>query len=332
MNEVALSDDLNVITAEINSYKQVAGQAIFEIGKRLKHVKENDLVHGEFGKWLEGIGMTHQHANRYMKVVDELGDTNYTSMFNLGVSALYQIATMPEDEREKKHDLPNGETKTVDEMTLRELEELKRQIKQEKKDKQQAETQAEQARRSEQIMQKQLEEMENQGPEQIEVVPDDYDYYKGNYKAAIDMRDQYKQQMEEMREELNNKEPEVKEVVPEATKERLSQLERVVESQKQAFEEAKKELESYRMKDADEYDEEQAEKELKKLQWEAEKSIYRFINKVDDFTKEISVFGYMEGEIASSSDKTKERLKESIDVLKNFTKKMETSLKGRIEI
>lgn len=80
----------------------IGKQAIFEIGKRLKHVKENDLVHGEFGKWLKSIEMSHMHANRFMKVFEELEDANYTSMFNLGISALYQIATLPEPEREKE--------------------------------------------------------------------------------------------------------------------------------------------------------------------------------------------------------------------------------------
>lgn len=128
--ELQLSQDLNVITAEINSYKQVAGQAIFEIGRRLKHVKENDLVHGEWESYCtEQVKITPRHANRYIKVVEELG-SNQTSVSDLGINALYEIATLPEEEREKEHVTSKGETKTVDEMTVRELQEVKRKLKQ----------------------------------------------------------------------------------------------------------------------------------------------------------------------------------------------------------
>ena len=163
---IELSTDINVITAEINSYKQVAGQAIFEIGRRLKHVKENDLVHGEFGKWLESIDMTHQHANRFMRVFDELGDTNYTSMFNLGIATLYEIATLPPEEREKEHEIPStGEKKTVDEMTVKELREVKKALKEAEARAQQAEAERDSARKSEQIAIKQAEELANKPPE-----------------------------------------------------------------------------------------------------------------------------------------------------------------------
>lgn len=137
MNEITLSDDLNIITAEINSYKQVAGQAIFEIGKRLKHVKENDLVHGEWTNYCEKtLDMTIGYANRYIRVFEEFGDSNmYTS---IGLNKLYQIATLPEGEREKEHQV-NGEKKTVAQMTSRELESLKRQLRAEQKERERLE-------------------------------------------------------------------------------------------------------------------------------------------------------------------------------------------------
>jgi predicted nucleic acid-binding Zn-ribbon protein len=164
MNEIQLSKDINVITAEINSYKNMAGQAIFEIGKRLKHVKENDLAYGQFGKWLEKIEMDWNTANRFMKVSSELNSDTYN---NLGSSALYLIASMPEDEREKKHTVPStGEQKTVDEMTVRELREVKSELKRVK-------SEAEQIRKSEQLALKKLEEAENKPPKVVERVIED---------------------------------------------------------------------------------------------------------------------------------------------------------------
>lgn len=129
-NEVStLSTDINVITAEINAYQRVAGEAIFEIGKRLKHVKENDLTHGEFGKWLDSIGIEGSQARRFMKVADEL-DAKRGTYHEIGLRALYEIATMPEEARTEAHTIPStGVTKTVDEMTVRELREVKAELK-----------------------------------------------------------------------------------------------------------------------------------------------------------------------------------------------------------
>lgn len=59
MNELQLSNDLTTIETEIKIYQNIAGRSIFEIGRRLIHVKENDLAHGEFGKWLEKVKLTN---------------------------------------------------------------------------------------------------------------------------------------------------------------------------------------------------------------------------------------------------------------------------------
>ncbi|MEK4627332.1 DUF3102 domain-containing protein [Solibacillus sp. FSL R7-0682] len=138
-----LSTDIHVITAEINAYQRVAGEAIFEIGKRLKHVKENDLAHGEFGKWLESVNLHERQAQRLIRVAEEFG-VNTTTWSELPFRTLYEIATLPTEERNIEHELKSGETKFPKEMTVRELAEVKAELK-----RKQAEL--DEARRSEQI-------------------------------------------------------------------------------------------------------------------------------------------------------------------------------------
>ena len=79
------------------SYQNIAGQSIFEIGRRLKHVKENDLAHGEFDKWLEQIDMSIRQAHQFIKVSEQL--PNDSPARQLGLSVLYEIATLPGEER-----------------------------------------------------------------------------------------------------------------------------------------------------------------------------------------------------------------------------------------
>lgn len=125
---IELSADINVITAEINAYKQVAGEAIFEIGKRLKHVKENDLAHGEWTKWLSTIGFTQDTARRFVRIYEDLGDSKHVTTRDLGVNALYELTQIPVDQRDVEHTV-NGKTKTPDEMTVKELREVKKALK-----------------------------------------------------------------------------------------------------------------------------------------------------------------------------------------------------------
>ncbi len=129
MNEIALPSDINVITAQIKSYEEAGNYLIWEIGRRLNFVKENNLAHGNFSVWLEELNMNQNTANRYMKIVKEL-DGKYDPSHNLGFQNLYAIATLPEEERAKQHETSKGETKTPDQMTVRELSELKKQLKQ----------------------------------------------------------------------------------------------------------------------------------------------------------------------------------------------------------
>ena len=122
-----LSKNLTTITTEIKSYENMAGQSIFEIGRRLNWVKEHDLAHGEFGSWLETIRLNQRQAQRFMKIAASLPNT--TTWSHLGTRVLYEIATLPEPDRNKEFTTRSGEIKKPDEMTVRELRDLKKQLK-----------------------------------------------------------------------------------------------------------------------------------------------------------------------------------------------------------
>lgn len=120
MNEVALSNNLSQIELEINYHKQIAGQSIWEIGRRLNHVKESDLAHGQFMTWYQKLGMNPTFAKKAMKIAKEF--PNWATLPNLSDNALYLIATLPEEERNNQiNRLEQG-----DSLTVRELQTIKK--------------------------------------------------------------------------------------------------------------------------------------------------------------------------------------------------------------
>lgn len=120
MNEITLSNNLAQIELEINHHKKIAGQSIWEIGRRLNHVKENDLAHGQFMNWLRKVEIDHTSAKRMMKIANEL--PNSATLHHLGTTALYLIASLPEEERKNQiNRLEQG-----DSLTVRELQTIKK--------------------------------------------------------------------------------------------------------------------------------------------------------------------------------------------------------------
>ncbi|MCO4334413.1 DUF3102 domain-containing protein [Staphylococcus hyicus] len=293
MNELQLSNDLITIETEIKSYQNVAGQSIFEIGRRLKHVKENDLAHGEFGRWLEKVNLNQRVAQQMIKIYDtpEL-KTRMSS--NLGMQALYEIATLPEPERTKEHVTSSGEAKTPDEMTVRELRELKKQIKQRDEQNAQLQSQVEQAQRSESIARKQLEEVENREPEVIE-------------------------------REV------VKEVVPDDVKQQLEQFKQKFERESNNANELRDELQRYRNSFSDP-NQAYEEKELTRLERESSINAHKIAISIQNFIKENSVETYRLDTVIKANPKSKERLQENVDLLKEFTSNLEAMLNGRIVV
>src|SRR5699024_1959038 len=110
-------------------------------------------------------GINQRVAQQMMKVVTELTDSKTRTSSHLGMEALYQIATLPPEHRQSEHMTTKGEIKTPEDMTVKELRELKRSLKEEQEARQQAEARASQYRKSSEIANRKLEEAEEREPE-----------------------------------------------------------------------------------------------------------------------------------------------------------------------
>ena len=204
MNELQLSNDLPVIESELKVFKEMNGYSMYEIGRRLKHVKENDLVHGQWIEWLEKVDIHPREAQRFIKIVSD-PQLKTTTWSHLG-SRTYEITGVPIEEREKKHLTEKGEEKTVDEMTVKEIQDLKRQLKQRDEQNAQLQSQVEQAQRSEEIAKKQLEDAESREPEVIEkyMEPEDYQSIKNMNEHLESEREYYKNLADDFRNEVKD--------------------------------------------------------------------------------------------------------------------------------
>lgn len=206
MNELELSNNLQQIELEINYHKQIAGQSIWEIGRRLNHVKENDLTHGQFMEWVEKNGINHSKALRMMKVSKEL--PNSATLTNLGTEALYLIATLSEEKKQEQIErIENGDNPTV-----RELREVKRQLKLSQADNQKLYEEKEKL--AEQIL--------NQKPIEKEVVvekiPEDYQILKNRNKELSKKLDNVRWELDSANLELSTLKLESKQAVEIADK------------------------------------------------------------------------------------------------------------------
>ncbi|MFW3632673.1 DUF3102 domain-containing protein [Staphylococcus caprae] len=295
MNELQLSNDLTTIETEIKSYQNIAGQSIFEIGRRLKHVKENDLAHGEFGKWLEKVGINHGVANKMMKI-SETHYLNYSHASNLGVTALYEIATLPEEERNKEHITSSGEVKTPDEMTRKELRELKKQLKQRDEQNAQLQSQIEQAQRSEEIAKKQLEDAESREAEVVE---------KEIVKEVVP--DRINKQLENLKND----------------KKLLEQREKELSDLKRRFKEREQQPETNKYeRDSNLTEEEQ----IASIRFQVETNLLSLRDDANEFLNKVAHTPYREAAIARASDRTKNMMFDVVEEIEAWTRQMRNSL------
>lgn len=122
--------DIEAITGDILEAKRTGGEAILTIGRCLIEAKDM-LSHGDWTAWLEErVEFSERSAQRFMRLAREW--SNPTALSDLGATKALTLLALPPEEREQFLTEPHevdGETKSVIDMSARQLEQAIRERK-----------------------------------------------------------------------------------------------------------------------------------------------------------------------------------------------------------
>lgn len=131
---LSLSTDINVITAQIHFLEEdldrTMNERAFQIGKLLNHVKE-EIKYGGFTEWLENnFNFSRRYGYHFMTYYNQYKDVKSTSQlpnFSKEVEIMSLPPVQKEEIKNQVHTVPStGETKNYDELTQKEVREVKK--------------------------------------------------------------------------------------------------------------------------------------------------------------------------------------------------------------
>lgn len=295
---------LQQIETEIDFYKSQFATNTIEIGKRLVEAK-SQLAHGEWGKWLkEKIYFSDRTARRFMQVATEF--SNWTSLTDLNQTKVFALLDVPSEEREEfisqLHEV-DGQAKTVDEMTTRELQKVIKQLKSSEEENQL------------------LKENQNMLQLNVELATQKSQSLEANYNNEKNLRES----LETTVEELKNKPKDVLEVPTEVIPDDYEKLKRDVEIYRTSYNDV---LKSKQL----------TEKELEAYKISAKNAhngtpidftdIYEFRLSVNDFLRKVSAIIYQGKEFKTKADSELNKWNESTDLLQKFVDDLKSAIRG----
>lgn len=136
-NQCELSNrPIEVITQEIQFYKGQATMAIIEIGRRLEEAKLR-IPHGQWGEYLKNeVQFSERTAQNFMRIAREYPNPQTVAVLGNSMSKALALLTLPPEDREEflqETHVINGQEKTVEELSTREMERLVKELEAERK-------------------------------------------------------------------------------------------------------------------------------------------------------------------------------------------------------